>query len=346
MKALRLSERELMEFSQFLSFLLEDSVPIGRALECLVESQSKGGATRLAARMADPISEGESFSSLLRATTTGIPESLLTLIGIGERTGRMGESLRRVGEFLERRRRNRELILRGATYPVFILSLLVVGALFIVLYVFPRVEELIGEIGTATTSSAELTGVVSSMGELLGGILIAVVAVSIALLPYLFRNRERCNRFDEILFRFTPKLAVTMETTAFLSALELLTQGGVFLDEALGAIEGVFTNRVLRQRHRRVVEGVVRGGSPADLIRQEGILSNEAGGWLLYSEETGNVTGAMVRLRRFYEEKLERESHRITSLAEPILILIAGSFLLLFTVKVVLPLFTILGGAL
>lgn len=344
MKALKLSEKDLKEFALFLSFLLEDSVPLDRALECLGES--KGGIARLARRIVGPLSEGESFSALLRTHSTGIPETLLTLVETGERTGRMGESLRRVGEFLERRRRNRELILRGATYPMFILCLLVLGSLFIIFYVFPRVVELVGEIGTASAASKDLNGLLSSMGESLERALIAVVFLLIVTLPYLLRSRERCNSFDDFLFRFTPKLATTMEITAFLSSLELLTLGGIFLDEALASIQGVFRNRVLRNRHRRVVEGIVRGGSPAGLILREGILSNEAGGWLLYSEETGNVAGALLRLRKFYEEKLERESHMITSLAEPVLILVAGAFLLLFTVNVILPLFGILGAAL
>lgn len=347
MKGIRLSEGGLKEFSQFLSFLLEESVPLDRALECLGGIRSKGGAADLAERMIEPIREGESFSSLLGGTITRrIPRALLILIEIGEQTGRVGESLRRVGEFLERRLRNRELVLRGSAYPLFIICLLFIGSLFIVLYVFPRVVILIDQIDTSSGAATELAKVVSSMGGLFWGGVAVVAVLALLLLPYRFRNRDSCNRLDEALFRFMPGITTTMELTAFLSALELLSLGGVFLDEAIGAIEGVFTNRVLRRRHRRVISGVVEGGSPAELLMEEGILSAEVGRWLLYSEETGNVTGAVVRLRSFYEERLERESHRITSVAEPLLILLVGGILLLFAVKVVLPLFTLVGGAL
>jgi type II secretory pathway component PulF len=342
-----ISDGKLRFFAQSLGFLLEGGVPLEEALFLLGETEKTSRMSRLYREMGRKIMQGVTFYQALDQVFYPIKKEYRCLIQSGGVSGGIIPALRELDTYLERKTKNRETLGHALAYPLLLVMMMVAGAMVFTHTVLPRSLELFESLpGNGSLTANLLEERIESVKGWMDMVL-TVLPLS-ALLVFLWNKRpgERTGKIDRFLGGLTPGIFKDRELFLYLTTLSLLLNQGVPLSEALDKAGEGLSGALNCWKHRRILD-LIASGEPAGLVLlNEKFFPDPYSRWFAFSEMTGELKQGVELMRREFEQRLIRRSRRITSLAEPVLICLAGGFLLILSVVLILPFFEMMGGML
>ncbi len=341
---IKLSEGKLHRLVQSLGFLLEGGVPLEEALYVLGETEKSSRMSRLYRHWALKVNQGDSFYQLMDQAFYPMNREYLGLIRCGGAAGGIVTALKELEKYLDRRMKNKENLHHALVYPVFLMVLMMAGALLFSLVVLPRALVFFESLPGTDSSSADLL-----KQRMLGAKNALELFLRLFPLPVLLfllwtkRPGDRTGRLDRFIDRLTPGIFRDRELYLYITTLSLLLHRGVPLSEALEKAGESLSGALNRWKQRRIMD-LLSAGEPAGLVLlNEKLFPEPYNRWFSFSEMTGELNRGVELLQREYEHRLMRQGRRLSSWAEPVMICLAGGLLLLFASGLVLPLFEMMG---
>lgn len=314
---------ELEFLTSGISLLLDSGVRIDRAIATLQRAATRAGPARLLASLANDLRQGRQFSEATAAHPAIFDALYVNLVALGEASGRLPEVLRGLAEDLRFRREMRQKILQAAAYPLIVLAVCVMAVLFIFNFVVPGLTALFQdarELPWYTRLLLDSSAFVRTWQLPLGAALVAS-----GVLLWKGRSRPGVQELRDRLLVGVPGLreaTATAERIRFASGLGLMLEAGLPVDRALVLARGNIRHGTLRREIAIAVDKVRRGEQLSTALRQTRLFPDFHASLVEVGEESGELARVFVEIARRSREAFDAWTRRLTTLLEPLLILV------------------------
>lgn len=316
---------ELEFLTSELSLLLESGVRIDRAVGILQRVGGKRAVSALLKSLSDDLKQGKQLSEAMATHATVFDPLYVNLVSLGEASGRLPEVFRGLADELRFQRELRQKIVSASVYPAVVASVCILAVVFIFNFVVPNLQILFAD-------DAELpwyTSALLNSSEFLRQWqwVLMLVALTAGYVFWSRRDTPSIVAFKERFFAETPGLreATSMvERIRFCSGLGLMLDAGLPVDRALSLATGNIRHGLFRREVAAAVEKVKRGEQLSLVLRQTRIFPDYFASLLEVGEESGELSRIFNEIARRSREDFSAWALRLTTLLEPLLILLMG----------------------
>ncbi|MEE8541352.1 MAG: type II secretion system F family protein [Desulfobacterales bacterium] len=338
--------KEIIFFFAQMSLMLEIGTSLTEALKAAARQTQNVVFRAILQKIIVDIEEGRQFSEAMKRHPKIFPGIITSMIKAGEAGGFLKKTLDRIVEIQEKRQAFIAQLRTTLTYPIIISTVGLGVVIFVLTGILPKFTALF-EGKEALLPAA--TRMMMALSDSLRGYWWAYIlaAVGFVLLIIFLKNSHPGRAVTEKLLISTPLIAkVTNKvyTLQLLRTLGNLIESQVPILEALQVTRTTFTNRYFCYFIDQIRGHVEEGGKFAHAFANYPYILESAKQMVVTGEETGNLAAVMLRLAEFYDKEVERELKTVSSMIEPLALMILGAVVGLIVASVVLPLFKISGA--
>ncbi|MCW3479880.1 type II secretion system inner membrane protein GspF [Neisseriaceae bacterium JH1-16] len=329
----------LVLLTQQLATLLDAGLPLEKALAAVADQSEDARAKTVAVAIRSSILEGHSLAQALSAQPAVFSPLYRSLVAAGETSGELTRVLLKLADYLENRQHTRQKVILALAYPavVTLVAVLVVGGLMS--FVVPQVVGVFAQTKQTLPLLTRLLLMTSDFlrqwGWLAG---LALAGGGYAAFRALKTEALR-RRFDARLMKLPVlgRLLVSLDTARMASTLAILAGSGVPLLSALDASRNLLTllplREALAETHDKVREGASLARSLGASKRFPPVLTHLIGS----GEASGTLPTMLEKVAEQQQREVERKLATLTTLMEPLLILVMGGVVLLIVLAIMLP---------
>jgi type II secretory pathway component PulF len=343
-RAVKVSGRELENFTRLLSSLLAAGVPLSRALVILHKESSSPAASAKWKEIHDLVVDGMSLADSMGKSPETFPRVYTAMVQAGETGGFLDLVLAQIADFQAREKELRSKVMSAMLYPT-ILFVLAIGVLiFLLTFFIPRFQGMFKTFGATLPLITQLVIGASTIVRSYG----AFVAVGLVVAGLLLRtwfSSEKGRRTWEGLILRSPVLGPLVAEFAmarFCRMLGTLLGAGVPLVQGLSVARKSIGNQILVDAVSQSIERVQQGGQlGASLAETRGLFPSSVVEMITVAEESGRLDQELVRIANVTEGDLDRELKTAVALMEPAMLFFIAAFIGTIFISMVLPIFTL-----
>lgn len=337
----RISLTDRMVFSERLALLIQTGVSLLEALRAMEHQTEQAAVAKIIGALAQSISEGKSFSVALAAHPGMFSTPYISLISAAEEGGFLGAVLDQLQQMDEKAIHLRNNVVSTLSYPAFLISFSVAVIVFVLMFIFPKFEDLFSSIQkelppTTIVLLATSRFLLVYWPHVLG----AIAVLGWALIAWLKSAPGRS---------FIDKLKIGMPVVGdiyvmgalvqLLGVLGLSMTNGVPITVALKACQDVVKNSVFAAFIEDVRNHVNEGRGIAVGFTNAPFIPAMVKQMVSTGEETGNLGLVLTRIAVFYEKDINKRIQIISKAVEPIMLLVMGVVVGLIVASLILPIF-------
>ncbi|NTW62122.1 type II secretion system F family protein [Candidatus Saccharibacteria bacterium] len=334
---------QVVMFTRQLSAMVGAGVPILRALTALSDhTSSKSTLRRILVELIHDIESGTMFGDALAKYPETFNDIYVNMVRAGETAGILEEILKRLALQLEKNMSIRKKIRSAMAYPIVLLSITVMAFFGLMIFIVPEIGKIIKDLGGADAQLPMLTqvmltisGAITTYWYLIFGVM---VGAGFALTTYV-RTPKGKYQFHSLILK-TPIIKIIVMKNAvahFARTFSALIEAGVAVLEALNVTSRAVGNKVFEKALLEAEVKVKNGKTLSSVIEANPLFPAIVSQMLLVGEETGQTDKVFVKVAEFYEEEVDDAIVGISSIIEPVMILIMGSMVGLIAASVMLP---------
>lgn len=336
---------EVISFSAQLAVMLQTGVPLAEALDAIVRSCRPGGLKRVMEVVADRIHAGVPFSGAIAEFPRAFPGLMISLMRASEASGKMGEMLGRVADYLAKERRTTRQIKGALTYPAVMMTVATVVTVFLVTWVLPRFAKIYESreaalptltrivINSSEFIIAHWMLIVAAVGSLVGGFFVARLTTS---------GRRAIDRAKLRLPIVGPMFRLFYLTRATRTLGTLLASGVPLLD-AVRIVRGVTDNTEWLDLWTEMERSMTTGHTMTDVVQHSWLIPPAVAPMLAAGERSGRLPEVLDRIAASTETDLDEAVKHATQLIEPLMIVFMGGTIGAIAIALLLPIFNVAG---
>ena len=318
--------RDVLFFTQELATLLKAGVPLDRALSITAELTERPAFRSITLDVLRALKGGKSLADSLGTHPEYFSELYVNMVRAGEASGALAAVFDRLSEFETSRDELRGYIISAMIYPALLCVVGLGSVLVLLTFVAPRFATVFEQSRMAIPLPTQVMLTASRWLQSYGWILAAAVAAFAAGLYSYIRTASGRFWWDTLRLR-VPVLGIALrkaETARFARAMGTLVGNGVALVQSIGIAGATMNNRRISGSLEAVAQGVKRGEGIAAPLAKTGQFPPLAAHLLTVGEETGRLDEMFTRMAEIYERETRVAIRRLTSLFEPLVILVMG----------------------
>lgn len=340
----RLKTADLAIATRQLAALLQAGLPVGQALNAVIEQAEKASVRDRFGAIRSEVIGGQSLAEALGRFPRDFPQVYRALVAAGEHTGDLGGVMSKLADYVESRSALTQKILMAFTYPAIVTVVAILVVIGLLTYVVPQVVGVFRQSKQQLPMLTEILIAVSdfmrSWGWLLGLVIVAAIAIVRVALARSSELRMSWHR-AQLRMPLFGRLFRGVNTARFASTLAILVGSGVPLLRALEAGAQTLTNQALANNVNDAIVRVREGTSLSRALAAQGLFPPVLVHLVASGEATGNLPAMLERAAAGQSQEVERRAVTMTSLLEPLLILVMGGVVLLIVLAVLLPIIEI-----
>jgi type IV pilus assembly protein PilC len=341
----RIKADDLVIATRQLSTMVDSGMSLLRSLYVIEEQTDSDKLKEVWIEVRKDVEAGLSFSEALEKRPEAFNELYVAMVQAGETGGILDQTLTRVSDQLEKDAALRRQVKAAMVYPMLIGGFALVVLFALVAFLVPVFEQIFkdfgGDLPAITKFTVMLSHLVTQRWYLLIGGTAAVV--------FTFRKWKNSNRgriqWDRLKLKFPMKIGGIVQKVAlarFSRTFSGLIAAGVPMLEAIEITGRTSGNRVIEMAMDDVRESVKRGGTltqPMTKVPEAfPIMVTQMIG---VGEETGALETMMTKIADFYEEQVEAAVKALTSILEPVMIMVVGGIVGFIVIAMYLPMFKV-----
>lgn len=335
------SDKDLATFTRQFAVILEGGLPIVKSLEILEEQQRNPYFKKVLHDIKLKVEMGSSLSDALAEYPKVFDNLYIQMIRSGESSGNLDMVLKRLAAHLERIMSLKGKVKHAMIYPSVIIIVTIVVISIIMLFVIPKFAEIYESAGHALPLPTQiLINISRNFWKILLAFIILLVG-SIVGIKYC-RTKERGKYNTDKILLHLPILGELFHKAAvarIARTLANLVGGGVPLLQALTIAGETSGNKVLEKAMEEVKINVSAGQSIADPMFYTGVFPYLLVEMVRVGELTGKLEDMLNRVADFFDEEVDRTVNTLSTLIEPILIVILGIVVGSILIALYLPIF-------
>ncbi|NQT49896.1 type II secretion system F family protein [Candidatus Kuenenbacteria bacterium] len=339
----RVKIKDLVIFSRQLSILISAEVPVVEALKDAVGQTNNPKLKKTIAEVASEVEGGVKFSEALAHFPKVFDGFFINIIKSGEVSGRLQEVLVYLADQLEKDYDLRAKIKGAMIYPVFVICGLVVVGVLMMIFVVPKLTEMLTQTGAKLPFTTRM--LIGTSDFLIGywWVLIIVVAV-FGFVVYKVNESSAGKRVIDKVALKLPVFGKLINYTAvirFSRSFRTLLIGGVDMVEALEISSGMMSNTVYEDLILETVNVVKDGGELGLVFSKSKYAPKMLSQMLETGENTGKVKEVLEKVSEFYTREANNLIANLMALLEPFIMIILGVAVGAMIISIILPMYEI-----
>lgn len=326
-------------FSRQLYTLLKAGVPIMRGLAGLQESAINKSFARVIKDLRESLDSGRELSAAMRRHPDVFSSFYISMVRIGETTGRLEEVFLRLFDHLEFEREMRDRVRSALRYPIFVVMAMVTAIAVINLFVIPAFSKVFAGFNAELPLMTRILIASSNFTkDYWPVIIIAAATAGIAFRGYIATPTGRYNwdRF-KLKLPIVGKILLKGTLGRFARSFALSSKSGVPIVQGLSVVSKTVDNAYIASRIEQMRDGVERGESILRTAVTTGVFTPIVLQMVAVGEESGALDDLMEEIAQMYEREVDYELKTLSAQIEPILILGLGILVLILALGVFLP---------
>lgn len=334
--------RDLAIAAKQLSVMIGSGVTLLRSLEILAEQTANKVLAQAFSDVRREVGQGSSFASALERRNRIFPPLLANLVRVGEAGGFLDEALESASRSLETDLRLQQKVKAAMAYPVVVLIVALIAIIVMLTVVVPMFENLFAGFGQELPLPTQvLISLSHSTPYWVPALLIAIIVAvfwyrrhqnDAAVRRAVGRAKVNAPIFGQ-LFR---KVAIAR----FARNLAVMLTAGVPMLQAIALVSRVSNNWVIEQALLDAEDAVRHGKSFASPLAQHDVFPPMVTQMVAVGEDSGSLDTMLTSIADFYDREVETAADQLTSIIEPLLIVIVGAVIGSMVVALYLPIFT------
>lgn len=330
---------DVLLFSRQIYTLLKAGVPIMRALAGLQESSSNGAMKRLLQEVRESLDSGRELSASLARHSTVFPPFYLSMVRVGEMTGRLEEIFLRLFYHLDFEQFMRNQVKSALRYPSFVVAAMAIAIVVVNIWVIPAFAQVFKGFNAKLPFMTQLLinfsdFMVADWPYLLAGLIGAIFAfrawVATPMGRYLWdRTKLRVPIAGKIVEKAT--------LARFSRSFALAVRSGVPVVQAMSVVAQTVDNVFIADKIEKMREGVERGESVLRTAISARVFTPIVLQMVAVGEESGALDDMMEEVADMYQREVEYELKNLSQQIEPILIVALGILVLILALGIFLP---------
>lgn len=343
---IRVSARDMDAFSWQLASLMRSSIPLLRALSLMAQQTKNKALKTVVSDLGEQIKHGELLSGAMRRYPALFNNLTVSMIKAGEKSGALDEVLHKLAEYREREQEMRRKIQSALAYPAVVVAA-GIGTIFLMFtYFLPKLLKLFANMKQELPLPTKMLIATSNFMAAYWYIFVIGLILVIAIVGKTKPGSKKKFFFDMITLHvpFINNFIRTSEIARFSRSLGLLLKNGIPVYESLELAADTLDNAALREKLTEAAGVIVNQGCTiSESFRRSGIFPEFVINMISVGEESGRLEESLSEVASSYEKEVEQSIKVMTSMIEPLLILIVGGFVGFIVFAMLLPILN-MGG--
>src|SRR3989344_1377551 len=331
-------------FARNLGAMIQAGLPVTLALSVMERQVKNKKLKRVLLNIKDDISKGRSLSDSLRSMPGTFSSLFISMVKAGEESGKLSDALKVIGLQMEKSYVLARKIKGALLYPAVIVVIMIIIGVLMLVYMVPTLTATFEGLGVELPASTRAIIAVSDFLRTQYVLTIVTVSGLIAA-TFLFSRSRRGKRVLSLMLIHLPIIGyMVKEINAARTArtLSSLLSSGVDIVVAIevtgGVVQNVFFKEVLNKAQHNVEKG--------DLISSVFIENSHLypiflGEMVSVGEETGQLSAMLAEVANFYEDEVDQKTKNISTIIEPILMVLMGIVVGFFAISMLAPTYSL-----
>lgn len=338
----RVKSKDISIFSRQISTMLNAGVPLVQALNIISTASENEKFQQLITNIRTEVESGSNFADTLRKHPVHFDELYCNLVEAGEEAGVLDTVLETIATYKERIEEIKGKVNKAMYYPTAVVAVAIGVSALLLIKVIPQFESIFEGFGAELPAFTQLVVSISDSLVDYGYIYFLVIVGGII---GVVMAKKRSPRFQHFMDRMSLKIPVVggilrkAALARFARTLGITFAAGVPLVEALRTVSGATGNEVYREAVLRVREDVAAGHQLQLAMQQTNVFPSMVVQMTAIGEEAGSLDQMLKKVAEFYEEEVNNAVDALSSLLEPVIILIVGGLIGSMVIAMYLPIF-------
>lgn len=335
--------KEKVIFMRQLSTMISAGLPLSQSLEILEAQSTNPKFKKVLTGVSDDVQGGLSLAQSFRRNGDAFDAITINLIEAGEESGHLEEVLERLAEELEKQKVLNDKVRSAFIYPVVIFIVVVAVIALLIFVLVPAMEEIYADFDADLPFVTTMLIDISNFAIEFWWIIIIVVASAVIGIRYYFDSPAGKSQFDRLILK-TPifgNLMVKIQVTQFTRVLSLLLKSGLSIIEALRLTSGSLSNSLFKQTVLDAMKEVEKGSSMSAPIARSPYFPLIVSQMIAVGEESGEIDSILEKLSNYYNSEVEVMTENLTTLMEPLILVLVGGIIAFIALAVYMPMFTL-----
>jgi type IV pilus assembly protein PilC len=337
----RFSGRRFLSFNQELVVLLRSGLPILQVLDTITDRLESGPLLTVLRDIRESIKGGSALSEAFSNFPKFFPPLYVASLRAGERTGDLAVTIGRYIVYQQRAEKLREKIRSASFYPMLLTGFVIIVLLIMLIYVVPRFTQIYVDANVELPIATRI--VIWVANSLIAGLPVLIPAIIIggALLRSFLRTmrgRLLLDRF-RLMLPFFGRLSADYSLSGFCRTLGTTLQSGIPIVPALQMSRGTLNNSVFEEKMLLAIQRVEEGTSLSEAFDQSSFFPGIALRMIGVGETSGALPDMLGDVADYYEDEVARRLDRLSTMIEPVIMLVMGLLIAMIVVAMYLPIF-------
>lgn len=343
----RVSLVEKIMFARNLQIMIAAGVSLPRSLNILAEQSKNNKFKEVIIDIREEIIKGRNFSESLKKYPNVFGNLFVSMIKVGEEAGTLEEVLGVLTDQMDRDYELKSKVKGAIMYPAVVVSAMLGIGVLMMIMVVPKLAKVFSDLKMELPLT---TRFILASGNVMAKFWYIIIAVFLILLVLfrMFLKTKNGKLIKDSLFLKVPILSrVTKETNSAstVRTLSSLITAGVPIVRALEVTAETLGNVYYQRALAKAAEQVKEGNKLAEILGQyRNIYPNLVIQMISIGEETGETATILKKLADFYEEEVSNTTKNLSSIIEPVLMLIIGTAVAFFAISIIQPIYGMMQG--
>jgi len=331
----------ILLFTREMADLLDAGLPMDRAFSVLIDQTDNPPLQAMLTTMQGEIRAGQALSDALTKYPREFPPLFANMVRAGEVSGQLASVMARLADFMEKEQVRRSQIVAALTYPMVLISVALLAVTFLLTFVIPKLSAVFKDMGAdLPLPTVVLLGSADVIAKYWWAILLGIAGIVFAFRTWV-RTDAGHRTFDA--FRLNMPLfgalALKIASARLVRTLGTLLGGGVPILEALDISSTAVGNVLAAEAITAARGGVRQGETLHEALARAGLFPPVVKHMIAVGEETGRLPNMLIRTADTLDFEVDNAMRRLTSLVEPLVVLLMGGFVGFVVLSILMPIF-------
>jgi type IV pilus assembly protein PilC len=335
----KVKKKDLALFCRQFYTMISAGLGIVPCLEILVSQTENKTFKNAIADTFEEVQKGSTLSESLKQHADIFPTILISMVEAGEVSGNLDTIMLRMAEHFEKENKIENKVKSAMVYPAVLAFVSVAVVVFMLVFIMPTFVGMFEGSGTELPGPTQFLIDLSNSLKTYWYIYLAVIIAIVVGISMYKKSEEGKRFFDSMKLRLpiVKGTSTMLATSRFTRTLSTLLSSGIPLIQAMEVVSKVVNNSVIEERLLSGIENIRKGVSLSRTVKDVGIFPLMVNSMIKIGEESGSLDDMLYKTADFYDEEVEASIQRLTSMIEPLMIVVMGLMIGFIVIAMYLP---------
>lgn len=337
----KVKKKDLSIFCRQFYTMINAGLGIVKCLDILSMQTENKTLKKALGAITEDVQKGLTLSEAMKNHTKIFPSILISMVEAGEVSGNLDSIMERMAIHFEKENAIESKVKGAMIYPMVLAVVSIVVVVFMLMFVMPTFTGMFAGSDVPLPGPTQFLLNISDSLRDFWYIYAGVVVILAFGLTAFLRTEKGIRTFDSIKLKL-PVVKTTTEkviTSRFTRTLSTLMDSGIHLIKAMEVVSNVVNNAIVKERLVDSIEQIRKGVPLSRSVRDIGVFPPMVDSMIKIGEESGSLDDVLLKTADFYDEEVEASIAKLTSMLEPIMIVVMAVLIGFIVIAMYLPMF-------